>query len=130
MEPHITSSPHGLDKREKIGIGLAIPIAAILSVLIGIASWRRIQKRRTGTPIDEAATLAPDHTQPYLQQKAELEAEERRQYELHAQETRYEMAGEPAIQEISSDEGVRRLSRLQELRGEEHSKELEVPNNL
>ena len=41
---------------------------------------------------------------------------------------RYEMQGEDAIHEIGPEGDIRRISRLQELQGPEHSKELEVPN--
>ena len=38
-------------------------------------------------------TGSEEETQPYLQQKAELEAEEKRRIELEAVEVRYEMDG-------------------------------------
>lgn len=42
----------------------------------------------------------------------------------------YEMVGEDAIQEVATGDERRRLSTLQELRGTEHSKELEAPITL
>jgi len=67
-----------------------------------------------------------DGSQPYLQQKSELEAEERAKYELEAEERRYEIAGD-IIHEMS-DELARRenpRTKTQELKGEEFSKELQ-----
>lgn len=69
----------------------------------------------------------PEDTQPYLQHKAELEDEERRRHEMDAREARYEMNGEDTMHEIGTG-GDRRISALQELKGPEHSKELEGHN--
>ena len=49
---------------------------------------------------------------------------------MEAQEARHEMPGEDAIHEIGLERDQRRISRLQELKGSEPSKELEVPYNL
>lgn len=63
--------------------------------------------------------------QPYLQQKAELEAEENRKHELDALETPHEIGNEGERYELpANEEDVIRMR--QELRGEEHCKELEV----
>lgn len=68
-------------------------------------------------------------SQTYLQQKAELEAEQKRKSELEAEERRYELDGESRIHEIpdESSHGLSSSHLRQELRGEEHSRELEVP---
>ena len=66
-------------------------------------------------------------SQPYLQQKAELEAEENRKHELEAEERKYEMGTAGERYELSAEEGQRKPSCRQELRGEEYSRELEVP---
>ena len=72
-------------------------------------------------------------TQFLMIQKAELEDEERRKHELDAISKTYEMEGEDAILEMSSggDTEVRLASfrETHELRGVEHSQELEVPDN-
>ncbi len=74
------------------------------------------------------------NVQLYVDQKAELEDEERRKHELDASGITYEMEGEDRIFEIpgGGDTGDRsaQSDRPQELRGAEHSKELEVPGNL
>ena len=72
--------------------------------------------------------------QLYVDQKAELEDEERRKHELDASGITYEMEGEDRIFEMPGDGemGIRsgQSNRTQELRGADHSKELEVPSNL
>ena len=73
-------------------------------------------------------------TQLYVDQKAELEDEERRKHELSSTGIMYEMEGEDRIFEMPSDAGTRtKLTSLQgihEMRGAEYSKELEVPGNV
>ncbi len=80
-----------------------------------------------------------DKSQPYLQQKAELEAEERRKFELEAREKRYELDADDIVHEaegynnrheISTERMTPMILSLltrQELRGEEHSRELGSP---
>lgn len=111
----------------------SIPIIA-LSIL-GVLAWRRARKRRlaaaaiTATDVDEQPATT-EVTQPYLQQKAELEDAERRKHELEAHNIVYEMVGGDAIYEVATGDQRRRVSTLQELRGTEHSKELEAPITL
>lgn len=74
--------------------------------------------------------------QPYLQQKGELEAEEKRKFELHGEYRRYELDGDNEISEMSTAANAPGLAvpnrpelrgdvHGKELRAEEHSKELE-----
>lgn len=108
---------------------------------ITIYLWRkrrRSQSFRSKNEIPESS----DDTQPYLQQKAELDSEERRQLELDGQELRYEMDGAEGRYEIQRSDvshevpverrrhGLLSLGQIHELRGEEHSKELEGPELL
>ena len=69
-----------------------------------------------------------------MDQKAELEDEERRKHELEAAGIRYEMEGEDKIFEMLGDgnamAGTAPSDNKQELRGAEHSRELEVPGNV
>ena len=71
------------------------------------------------------------NTQLYVDRKAELEDEERRKHELNATGIMYEMEGEDRIIEMPSggDTETRLASfrETHELRGVEHSQELEVP---
>ena len=73
------------------------------------------------------------NTQLYVDQKAELEAEERRKHELEAYSIRYEVEGEDSFFEMPGDGnsrmGLASFNQTHELRGTEHSKELEVPGN-
>lgn len=80
--------------------------------------------------VNQDRPSSSDNTQPYLEQKAELDAEEVRKHELEAQQRLFEMAGEDSIREMPTGQERRRISALQELGGTEHSKELEVPSNL
>lgn len=63
--------------------------------------------------------------QAYIQQKAELEVEENREFELEAGEKRFEIGIEGERYELSGNEEDM-MSMRQELRGDEHSKELDV----
>ena len=55
----------------------------------------------------------------------ELDDEQRR-HEMEAVELRYEMEGEDRIYEMPVEERHRRSRRRQELRGEEHARELDT----
>lgn len=61
--------------------------------------------------------------QLYFQQKTELDDEQRR-HEMDAAEIRYEMEGEDGIHEMPAEERERHCGR-QEVRGEEHPRELD-----
>ena len=61
--------------------------------------------------------------QAYIQQKAELEVEENDRFELEARERRFEIGHEGERYEMPGNEDM--MSTRQELRGGEHSKELE-----
>lgn len=69
-------------------------------------------------------------TQFYVDRKAELEDEERRKHELDGAGISYEMEGEERVFEMRSgrDEemSLASIRGTQELRGVEHSQELEV----
>lgn len=126
--PVPASRSHRLDEQAKIGIGIAVPVFVITLLLLALQLWRRYRKaKKANAPKEEH--MIPEDNQPYLQQKAELEAEEKRKHELHAEERRYELDGESRIHEIpeESSHGMQSLHMRQELRGEEHSRELEVP---
>jgi len=78
-----------------------------------------------------------DSVQPYLQQKAELDSEERRRieldpqelrYELDAANERYEIGGSDGSHELptgSRRQGLLSLEQTRESRGEEHPKKLD-----
>lgn len=87
-------------------------------VLLSLAAflWLRHRNKKTLKDTDKASedTNKKQDQQPYLQQKAELEAEEKRKYELEAAERRYELDGNDR-HELSAD-----VRRRQELQGPEH----------
>lgn len=99
-------------------------------MLLAFVVYRRRKTRKTLKEQDASSQRQEsprEDTQPYLQQKAELEAEEKRKYELEARERRLEMGNEGEIYELPVEGEGRMIRARQELRGEEHSTELEVP---
>ena len=118
-------SSTGLSSPAKIGIGIGVSAIGIIILLLtrrGLLQYceRKIRDRA------EKLNATSDQHQPYLQQKGELEAEERRKYELEAEERRYELE-ENEINEMPTIEmnNNRSADGKQELRGEEHCKELD-----
>lgn len=94
---------------------------------------RRYRKKRS----QAATTKHPEtasNTQPYLDQKAELEDDERIRHELEAGSIMHEMDGEDTVFEMPGDGNSRMqltsTNRTHELRGPDHSQELEVPGNI
>ncbi len=107
-----------------IGMGLG---SVFLVVIIAFYIWKLLQYRKpklNGRRQD--ADTPSDENRPYLQQKGELEADEKRKYELQAEDRRYELADDNQIREMSTTDSPYEMStqRTQELRGEEHSREL------
>ncbi|KAL8786265.1 MAG: hypothetical protein Q9195_008289 [Heterodermia aff. obscurata] len=114
----------GLRPQAKIGIAIGASLSGIIILFLALRDFRRYRKRkiRDGAERQEATS---EEDQPYFQQKGELEAEERRKYELEAEERRYELE-ENEIKEMPTMQMKNDGSthRRQELRGEEHCKEL------
>ena len=101
---------------------------AIIAVVSLTACIRYVDRRRKR---DSAAEKSPgcDETQLYLQSKAELSTSHGR-LEIDAVDACFEIQGEDAVIEIHSEGNLPRSNDVggtHELRGEEHSKELEVP---
>lgn len=118
---------HRLEKPAKVGIGIAIPVIVTALFLLAVFLSLRSNKIKKTKTLRRRRTILED-SQPYLQQKAELEAEEMRKHELEVGEMRHELDGESRIQELSDDSshGLPSVYQRQELRGEEHSRELDV----
>lgn len=127
----------GLMTRDKAAIGVVVPVVAIISFALGMIFYLRRRRKRSQS--DKGKNVS-EETQPYLQQKAELEAEEKRRLELEAVEVRYEMDGGDDRKEVPAPESDGRneidtitrppmpsLRERQELRGEDCSRELEAP---
>lgn len=131
-------SRKGLSMSEKVAIGVVVPIIAIASFLLGMIHLQRRRKRSLLAKENSNIGNSADNIQPYLQQKAELEAEEKRRLELEAEEIRYEFDDAERVHEIPGGEvrneldthvrpGMPTLRGMHELRGEDCSKELEAP---
>ena len=125
--------PTGLTTKEKTATGVVVPAVVIIAFVLGMIFYMRRRRKRNHSGKDTNGS--EEETQPYLQQKAEFEAEEKRRLELEAVEVRYEMDGGDHVNEIPGshvrneiDTVVRpqmpSLKETQELRGEECSKEL------
>ena len=126
-----SNNPTHLGEQAKIGIGCAVSITLLLAVAItSIMIYRkRKDKKSSVSDVVEMPKGRGSH-QPYLQQKSELEAEARQRHELPADERIFELAGERNVHEIpakSNDQKTTIPEKRQELRGVEHSQEMEVP---
>ena len=111
----------GLSLQSKIGIGIGAALALLIApALVG---WGCLRYRKRRLASNHA--IASQSAQPYFQQKGELEAQERREYELHHEECRYELE-ENEVREIATTEEEVDMTALQrpELRGDDHLKEL------
>ena len=129
--PPISTHPSGsYDKNVKVANGVAIPMGLLGLVLLGLLVYKRRKTQKTLKEEDASSQNQESphgDTQPYLQQKAELEAEEKQKHELEARERRHEMGIEGEMYELPVEEQNLMIRTRQELRGEEHSTELEVP---
>ena len=109
-----------------VGVWVAITIIFILLLLFTFAECVQYYRRKF-QPQAQNTSRQLNYTQPYLQPKGELEAEDKRKHELSAHQTKCELGEEHGIYEISTSQ-VRSGSfnpQRQELRGEEHCQELD-----
>ena len=103
-----------------------MPGAVAVILLLVLFIWRRNREglRRNKT---KEHRKKPDHSQPYLQRKAELEAEESNKYELSGEPRRTELQGENGICEVPTERDgdmVASTHTTQEMEAEEHPQEL------
>ena len=121
----IEAEKTGLETQAKIGIGVGIPVSVIIVLVFAGRKCLQYRSRKLKERAGENGAHSEEH-QPYFQQKGELEAEEKRKYELQAEERRYELE-ENEISEMPTEEENSKCSNLrrQELRGEEHCQELD-----
>ena len=125
-----------LDEPSKIGIGVGVSAAALVLLHLAAFIWRirrlrsvAITAEKQGDMENKQESASEGDKQPYLQQKAELEAEERRKYELEARQKIHELDGGTEIREIPAGTHEHRLAVMrsrQELTGGEHSQELDA----
>ena len=92
-----TTGPRkGLSPQQETGIAVACSTFLTALIILGTLAWRRSisRKRSIAAAALEAHPSDPsEKNQPYFQQKSELEDEGPRKHELHAEEQRYELAG-------------------------------------
>lgn len=121
----IEAEKTGLETQANVGIGIGIPLAVIIALVFAGRRCLHYRSRKLKERAGENEAPSEEH-QPYLQQKGELEAEEKRKYELQAEERRYELK-ENEIFEMPTEEvkSKRFHLRRQELRGEEHCQGLD-----
>ena len=121
-------SRHGaLNSKDKIAIGATIaPIFAMILVMAIYYFWQKYRKRNAQQSAMNQSDLTSENEQPYLQKKPELEAKDRRVHELAVGENMHEILGN-SIHEVSARPSGQEAmnSGMQELKGDEVSKELE-----
>ena len=114
-------------------VSVVLPTVGLMILLLCVIVVRRYRKKRSYA----ASTVHPEttsETRIYLDQKAELEDEERRRHELEAGGRVHEMDGQDTVFEMpGNDKSRMQLAsshRTHELRGPDHTQELEVPGNV
>ncbi|KAL8794972.1 MAG: hypothetical protein Q9195_002554 [Heterodermia aff. obscurata] len=118
------SAKMGLSSQSKIGIGVGVALALLIA--LALVGWEclRYRKRKLEDSAKNGATVA-EGTQPYLQRKGELEAEERGKYELHHDECRYELEENETREMAMTGDGINMIARRRvELSGDDPLKEL------
>lgn len=93
----------GLEIKNKIILGVLLPISLIALIILGVLGVRKSRNRRPAVAIanGEDSTISHRDTHFYTQRKPELEDEARRIHELMAQGRFYEIEGQEAAQEMS-----------------------------
>ena len=114
-------------------VSVVVPITGLMMFLLCFIVIRKYRKKRSQAAFtNQSATTS--NVQLYVDQKAELEDKRRIKYELGSQEIRHEMEGQDSMFEMPGAESTRielaPLNRTHELRGVEHSQELEAPGNI
>ncbi|KAG8527917.1 uncharacterized protein KY384_006833 [Bacidia gigantensis] len=93
-----SQSPPTLNTTQKVGIGVAASIVST-ALLIFVLSfiWRKKRRQRARKASEEVLATAIDQSPFYLQQKAELEDEDRRKHELEGEGKMVELGGESTV---------------------------------
>ena len=118
--PSAETGSSGLKLREIIIISTIISVLSFALILLAFFTWRKAQsqKRHSISNVGTDQTDQRKDVQPYLQQKSELEADERRVYEMDTKIALYEMASVSEMHETTTS------ALRPELRGDEHASEL------
>ncbi|KAL9600006.1 MAG: hypothetical protein Q9219_003475 [cf. Caloplaca sp. 3 TL-2023] len=124
--PPTSSEPEGqISVGAKIGFGIA---GLVLLLIIALAAilWKLRRRKRRSQNKSQTEGLTVNEESPYFQQKGELEATANTRLELHDEERREELDGDEIHELPVTRDGLgEQPGRRNELRGEEHSKELE-----
>ena len=144
VNPTVISSPapdQGTTSDGNTGIGVGCFIIVFAAVSPGVLLlWLRYRERRRAIARDQESKIENrKRSEPYLQQKAELEAEQKR-HELEAKQRAYEttwqqaeMEAEQIRREMEAEDVRHEMPALypkHELEGEGHFKDLEAPQQL
>ena len=127
-----TSSPvqekRPLSLGAKIGIGVAgLNLVLMITLAVALRYRSKSRLRKVKELSSNSETDLSDGSTPYFQQKGELEAEERIKYELHAETCGGELE-ENEVHDMPTTRGghgEEMVVRRNELRGQEHARELE-----
>ena len=118
----------------KLAHAIGGPILLVILLALGMYLRQRCRRtveamimRRTNSLPEAEREADARSRQAYLQQKAELRDEESRLYELAAKDKSPETGADDQSYELPGSERSEETKTLQELKGEEHSKELEAP---
>ena len=113
-------------------VSTIVPTVGLAILVFGftfIRGYRKKKKRGQAAALSQKDTTS--NTQLYLDRKAELGDEEHRRHEMNAESLKYELEGRDRIFEVPSVRDSRTvlasLQEIHEMRGTEHSQELEVP---
>lgn len=119
--------------KEIILVSVVVPITGMLMLLFCFIVIRKYRKKRSQAAFANLSAMT-SNGQLYVDQKAELEDEQRIKHELESQGIRHEMEGEDSMFEMPGAEntriGLAPSNRTHELKGVEHSQELEAPDNV
>ncbi|KAL8850886.1 MAG: hypothetical protein Q9221_004199 [Calogaya cf. arnoldii] len=110
----MTANNPSPDRRLSAGVKVAIVLAIlftalfiIIAMLVGLKRYRKRKREHEHRSTDP--TTASENDQPYLQQKAELEAEESGKFELHGDDHKCELQGSE-VREMLTDANARDLN--------------------
>lgn len=114
-------------------VSTIVPIFGLVLLVLCFILLRRYPKKRNQAVVLNQPNMT-SNTQLYVDRKAELENEERRRHEMDTEIPRYEVEGEGRVLEMPCDRDpgtvLPSLREIHEMRGAEHSQELEISGNV
>ena len=128
-----STSEHQGHHARTIILSVVLPTTGLMILLLCFIIIRSYRKKRSHDAFSVHPKASSD-TQLYFDQKAELEDEEPRRHELEAGGKVHEVGGQDTIFEMPGNNNSRMQlassHRTHELRGPDHTQELEVPGNI